>query len=140
MVDHFHAVALANAAIDDVRRRVQNETLGHRGRKGDPLYAIRRLLLRSGGDLDERAWARPSISNRGLRVLRPLEAARLVRPRSSTVDPLQVIRGGPHHASSRRARKARRVNPITNHDPSAPNSPRSASPIGLQTHLDPLRR
>ncbi len=58
VVDHFHAIALANAAIDDVRRRVQNETLGHRGRKGDPLYAIRRLLLRAGGDLDERAWAR----------------------------------------------------------------------------------
>jgi len=58
VVDHFHAVALANAAIDDVRRRVQNETLGHRGRNGDPLYAIRRLLLRAAGDLDERAWAR----------------------------------------------------------------------------------
>lgn len=58
VVDHFHAVALANAAIDDVRRRVQNDTLGHRGRKGDPLYRIRRLLLRAAGTLDERAWAR----------------------------------------------------------------------------------
>ncbi len=46
VVDPFHAVALANRAIDDVRRRVQNETLGHRGRRGDPLYGIRRLLLR----------------------------------------------------------------------------------------------
>ena len=46
VVDPFHAVALANRAIDDVRRRVQNETLGHRGRTGDPLYGIRRLLLR----------------------------------------------------------------------------------------------
>lgn len=46
VVDPFHAVALANRAIDDVRRRVQNETLGHRGRSGDPLYGIRRLLLR----------------------------------------------------------------------------------------------
>ena len=27
-VDHFHAVKLANEAINDVRRRVQNETLG----------------------------------------------------------------------------------------------------------------
>ena len=58
VVDHFHAVALANAAIEDVRRRTQNETLGHRGRKGDPLYSIRRLLLRAAGTLDERAWAR----------------------------------------------------------------------------------
>jgi transposase len=47
VVDHFHAVALANAAIDDVRRRVQHETLGHRGRKGEPLYRIRRVLLRA---------------------------------------------------------------------------------------------
>jgi transposase len=38
-------VRLANRAIDDVRRRVQNETLGHRGRKDDPLYRIRRVLL-----------------------------------------------------------------------------------------------
>ncbi len=38
VVDSFHAVALANRAIDEVRRRVQNETLGHRGRSGDPLY------------------------------------------------------------------------------------------------------
>ena len=36
---------LANQAIDDVRRRVQSETLGHRGRKGDPLYRARRVLL-----------------------------------------------------------------------------------------------
>jgi len=47
VVDHFHAVALANAAIDDIGRRVQQETLGHRGRKGEPLYRIRRVLLRA---------------------------------------------------------------------------------------------
>ncbi len=45
VLDHFHAVALANAAVDDVRRRTQQETLGHRGRKGEPLYRICRLLL-----------------------------------------------------------------------------------------------
>lgn len=45
VVDHFHCVKLANQAIDEVRRRVQNETLGHRGRKSDPLYRVRRVLL-----------------------------------------------------------------------------------------------
>jgi transposase len=45
VVDHFHAVRLANRAIDQVRRRVQNHTLGHRSRKGDPLYRARRVLL-----------------------------------------------------------------------------------------------
>lgn len=45
-VDPFHAVALANRALDTIRRRVQIEQLGHRGRKDDPLYRARRLLLR----------------------------------------------------------------------------------------------
>ena len=45
VVDHFHIIRLANTALDEVRRRVQHATLGHRGRKGDPLYRIRRRLL-----------------------------------------------------------------------------------------------
>jgi transposase len=58
VIDHFHAVRLANAAIDDVRRRVQNDTVGHRGRTGDPLYGIRRLLLVGHERLDGRGWDR----------------------------------------------------------------------------------
>jgi transposase len=45
VVDHFHVIRLANQALDEVRRRVQHTTLGHRGRKDDPLYRIRRRLL-----------------------------------------------------------------------------------------------
>lgn len=45
VVDHFHAIRLANNAIDDVRRRVQQATTGHRGRKNDPLYRGRRVFL-----------------------------------------------------------------------------------------------
>ncbi len=58
VVDPFHAVRLANVAIDDVRRRVQQDECGHRGRKGDPLYGIRRLLLRGNERLSDRARAR----------------------------------------------------------------------------------
>ena len=58
VVDPFHVIALANRAIDDVRRRVQNETLDHRGRSGDPLYEIRRLLLRGIDRHTERSRAR----------------------------------------------------------------------------------
>jgi transposase len=58
VIDHFHAIRLANAAIDDVRRRVQNQTEGHRGRTGDPLYGIRRLLLVGHERLDPRGWRR----------------------------------------------------------------------------------
>jgi transposase len=58
VVDHFHAVRLANQAIDDVRRRVQQATLGHRGRKRDPLYGTRRLLLVGHERLDPNGWQR----------------------------------------------------------------------------------
>ena len=43
VADPFHVVKLANTKLDECRRRVQNETLGHRGRKSDPLYRCRRL-------------------------------------------------------------------------------------------------
>jgi transposase len=39
MADPFHVVRVANRCVDAVRRRVKNETLGHRGRKRDPLFA-----------------------------------------------------------------------------------------------------
>ena len=45
---------LANAKLDECRRRVQNETVGHRGRKDDPLYRARRLLTKAHERLDER--------------------------------------------------------------------------------------
>ena len=44
VLDAFHIVKLGMAAVDDVRRRIQQETLGHRGRKGEPLYGIRHIL------------------------------------------------------------------------------------------------
>ena len=47
VVDHFHAIKLANTVVDQVRRRTQQALLGHRGRKRDPLYRIRKLLLRA---------------------------------------------------------------------------------------------
>ncbi len=58
VVDHFHAVRLGNTALDEVRRRVQQEILGHRGRKGDPLHRIRRLLLVAHERLTERGMLR----------------------------------------------------------------------------------
>lgn len=44
VADPFHVVRVANQALDECRRRVQNETLGHRGRRDDPLYRCRRRL------------------------------------------------------------------------------------------------
>ncbi len=54
VADPFHVVRVANRCVDKVRRRVQNETLGHRGRKLDPLYRIRKLLLTGTERLDDR--------------------------------------------------------------------------------------
>ena len=43
VMDPFHVVALVGDKLDRCRQRVQQETLGHRGRSGDPLYGIRRV-------------------------------------------------------------------------------------------------
>jgi transposase len=58
VVDHFHAIKLANAVVDQVRRRTQQATLGHRGRKPDPLYRIRKLLLAAAEQLTSRGRVR----------------------------------------------------------------------------------
>jgi transposase len=58
VVDHFHAIKLANTVVDQTRRRVQQATLGHRGRKRDPLYGIRKLLVCAREQLSERGWRR----------------------------------------------------------------------------------
>lgn len=60
VVDAFHCVQLANRALDDVRRRVQREQKGHRGRRNDPLYRVRRVLLTGEERLDEPAQQRLS--------------------------------------------------------------------------------
>ena len=49
MLDAFHIVKLTGDAPGEVRRRAQQDTLGHCGHKGDPLYQIR-ILLRASHD------------------------------------------------------------------------------------------
>jgi transposase len=58
VVDHFRAIRLANAVVDQVRRRTQQATLGHRGRKRDPLYRVRKLLLTAAEQLTGRGRVR----------------------------------------------------------------------------------
>ncbi len=57
-VDHYHLVALANQAVTRVRQRVIRETQGRRGRRGDPVWANRRLLLRGAERLSAKAFER----------------------------------------------------------------------------------
>jgi transposase len=58
VADHFHTIRLANALVDQVRPRTQQATLGHRGRKRDPLYRIRKLLLTAQEQLTQRGQVR----------------------------------------------------------------------------------
>jgi transposase len=58
VADPFHVIKLANTKLDDVRRRVQQETLGHRGHKNDPLYRSRRLLTKGHERLDDKGEAK----------------------------------------------------------------------------------
>jgi transposase len=58
VLDAFHVVKLGYQALDQVRCRVQQETLGHRGQRNDPLYKIRRLLVTGVERLSDHQWAR----------------------------------------------------------------------------------
>lgn len=45
VIDRFHVMRHAILAVDQVRRRVQQQREGHRGRSDDPLYKARKLLV-----------------------------------------------------------------------------------------------
>ena len=58
VVDHWHLVRPANQMVTDVRHRVAREQLGRRGRKTDPAWAHRRLLLAAGNRSGRHGLAR----------------------------------------------------------------------------------
>ena len=62
MLDAFHLVKLAQTALDEVRRRRQQEQLGRRGHTGDPLYRARRDLRRGLHTHTVRSWARTELA------------------------------------------------------------------------------
>jgi transposase len=70
VADPFHVTRLGNRMVDQVRRRVQQETLGHRGHKVDPLFRVRKLLIKGEERLDDRGRERLM---EGLRVGDPFD-------------------------------------------------------------------
>ena len=58
VLDAFHVVKLGTQVVDEVRRRVQQDTVGHRGHKDDPLYKVRGLLRHGAEHLSPRQVAR----------------------------------------------------------------------------------
>jgi transposase len=91
VVDAFHAVSLANRCLDAVRRRVQTEQTGRWGRRDDPLYRARRVLLRGEETLDdkatERLWSLLELGDPGAEVAIAYRIKERLRDFSSTSDP-----------------------------------------------------
>ena len=58
VLDAFHVIKLGTDVVDQVRRRVQEDTLGHRGHRDDPLYRIRNVLRAALEKLTDRQWTR----------------------------------------------------------------------------------
>ena len=50
LLEAFRVVKLGGQVVDEVRRRVQQDTLGHRGRAGEPLCGIRPYILQIGAE------------------------------------------------------------------------------------------
>ena len=120
MLDAFHVVKLATQAVDEVRRRVQQDIHGHRGRKNDPLYRIRNILRAGAEHLTDRQRAR-------------LDAAFAADERHDEVEVAwqcaQQVRSAYHQASHAAGRADRREDPRHASPPArSPRSPASAAP------------
>ncbi len=96
VVDPFHVISLANRCLDAVRRRVQNEQTGHRGRRDDPLYRARRVLLRGEERLDtkasERLWSLLELGDPGAEVAIAYRVKERLRDFYRTSDPDEARR------------------------------------------------
>jgi len=94
VVDPFHVISLANRCLDAVRRRVQSEQMGHRGRRDDPLYRARRILLFGEERLDERAterlWSLLALGDPDAEVAIAYRIKERVRDFYRTIDPAQA--------------------------------------------------
>jgi len=78
VMDPFHVVRLAGDALDQCRRRIQQDTHGHRGRTGDPLYKARRTLHTGADLLTDKQKDRLTL------CIMPTSASRSRRPGAST--------------------------------------------------------
>jgi hypothetical protein len=58
VLDALHVVRLGTQMLDEVRRRVQQDTLQRRGHRDDPLYKIRGLLRHGAEHLTDRQLAK----------------------------------------------------------------------------------
>ena len=94
VVDPFHVISLANRSLDAVRRQVQTEQTGHRGRKDDPLYRAGRVLLRGEEHVDAGAseclWSLLALGEPGAEVAIAYRVKDRLRECHRTRDPDQA--------------------------------------------------
>ncbi len=88
VVGAFHVVQLANGKLAQLRRRI---TWAQRGRKGDPEWEIRGLLMRNTEDLSAEQLAKIGFRNRHDQRLRS-RCATTRRARRQGLPPLAVVR------------------------------------------------
>ena len=100
-----------------MRRRVQQDTLGHRGRKGDPLYQIRNLLRASRRRLTPRQKER-------LREAFTADEAHI------SVEVAYLHRASPRRLPSRHTRPRPTPGRSSHREPTKVSHPRDRSPRG----------
>jgi transposase len=101
VADPFHLVKHTNSKLDECRRRVRNETLGHRGRRDDPLYRSRRLLTKGNERLDDDTDHPPDLRSLG-RTLHRWHEQIVARYRSR-------VSNGPTEAANNLIKRVKRV-------------------------------
>ena len=104
VLDAFHIVKLAGDAPGEVRRRVQQDTTGHRGRKGDPLYpgpqSFARLTHAGSPHVNKNDSVRPSWQMRRISVSTSPTTAPSKCATSSIKPPPPKADAWPHTSSS----------------------------------------
>ena len=119
VLDAFHVVRLGTQVVDEVRRRVQQDTLGRRGHKHDPLYKIRGLLRHGVEHLTETPAGQAQPLPRRRRPRRRGQRGLAVLPAA----PLHLPRHPGEGPRDRRARSSTASPPAR-----SPRSPGSAAP------------
>jgi transposase len=93
VLDAFHVVKLGTGVVDEVRRRVQQDTRGHRGHQDDPLYRIRGLLRRGREHLSAKQTAKlnlcPAAGDPDWEVTLAWHCHQQLRSRYQVTDPAQ---------------------------------------------------
>ena len=124
VLDAFHVVRLGTQVVDEVRRRVQQDTLGRRGHKDDPLYKIRGLL--------RPAWSTSPNASRPRSAAASTPATRTARSTS----PGSATNSSARSTTPPRRRAARspRRSSTASTPAQSPRSPGSAGPCAPGEH------